>query len=533
MNILDASKADFTKKTISNIGNLATIIIVAVVDVALAWLAFKLFSLGYIPIGICMVIIMAMISVAFLVPKAHMFRWMSVGLSAWLLFSIFPIIYTIYNAFTNYGDGHLITQAQAIEQIQAQTYLPETGKAYEWIAYRSPDNEFLLWLKDTEGNTKLVTQVDAKGDAEIPLETGKNGIGELDAQGAPLTIEGYQRLTPIQASQNPNLRDIKFGDPGNTVQVRSSSVAAELKPLYEYDPVANTFTDATTGKVYSDVKGTWTTKGGETIIPGYTAVIGIENFIQFVNSPGLRGPLVTIVIWNFMFATLSLFLTFSVGLLISIIYGDPKFKGKKILRSLLLIPYTIPSLITILIWRGMFNPDLGVINRILGSLFNIAPKWTTEPWLARIALLVVNTWLGYPYWMLVTSGALQSIPSDIYEAAQIDGATGWQRFRSITLPLLLVSVGPLMISSFIFNFNNFNLIYAFINGGPAIPTATTQAGYTDIIISYVYNLAFASGRGVQYGYASAISLILFVLIAIMSLLQFRFTNMWEEVGENV
>jgi ABC-type sugar transport system permease subunit len=141
-------------------------------------------------------------------------------------------------------------------------------------------------------------------------------------------------------------------------------------------------------------------------------------------------------------------------------------------------------------------------------------------------------WLGYPYWMLVTSGALQSIPQDIYEAAEVDGATGWQRFWRITLPLLLVSVGPLMISSFIFNFNNFNLIYAFINGGPPIPTAMTQAGYTDIIISYVYNLAFASGRGIQYGYASAISVVLFILIAIMALLQFRFTNMWEEVGEN-
>ena len=202
------------------------------------------------------------------------------------------------------------------------------------------------------------------------------------------------------------------------------------------------------------------------------------------------------------------------------------------MRSLLLIPYTIPSLITILIWRGMFNPELGIINRVLTDVFNIAPKWFTNPWLARSALLIVNTWLGYPYWMLVTSGALQSIPSDIYEAAQIDGASPWQQFRKITLPLLLVSVGPLMISNFIFNFNNFSLIYAFINGGPPIPTATTQAGYTDIIISYVYNLAFASGRGVQYGYASAISLVLFVVIAIMSLAQFKLTNMWEEVGSN-
>ena len=526
-------KGEFAKKTILGAGNLLTSLIILVVDIALGFFAFKLFSLGYIPLGICFVLIIIMISVAFLVPKAHMFKWMAIGLSAWLLFSIFPIVYTIYNAFTNYGDGHLISQAQAIDQIQAQTYLPETGKAYQWIAYRSTNNEYLLWLKDSEGNTKLVTQVDVEGDHEIPLVAGENGIGEIDADGAPVTIEGYTRLNRILASTDKNLTNIKFGDPENTIQVRSPSEAAELLPLYAYDAETNTFTNQLNGTVYKDLEGTYTSDNKEQLKPGYTAVVGMKNFIQFVNSPGLRGPLVTIVIWNFLFASFSLLLTFSVGLLISIIYGDPKFKGKKILRSLLLIPYTIPSLITILIWRGMFNPDLGVINRIIESIFNVSPRWFTQPWLARIALLVVNTWLGYPYWMLVTSGALQSIPHDIYEAAEIDGASGWQQFRSITLPLLLVSVGPLMISSFIFNFNNFNLIYAFINGGPPIPTATTQAGYTDIIISYVYNLAFASGRGVQYGYASAISLVLFMLIAVMSLLQFKFTNMWEEVGENV
>jgi ABC-type sugar transport system permease subunit len=135
--------------------------------------------------------------------------------------------------------------------------------------------------------------------------------------------------------------------------------------------------------------------------------------------------------------------------------------------------------------------------------------------------------------MLVTSGALQSIPSDIYEAAEVDGAQGWSKFWNITLPLLLVAVGPLLIASFIFNFNNFNLIYVFIQGGPPIPGASTRAGYTDILISYVYNLAFEGGRGVNYGFASAISIVIFIFIAIMSLIQFRFTNMWEEVSENV
>ncbi len=302
--VMDANQTpiegEFDKKTILGAGNLLTSLLVLVVDIALGYIAFRLFSLGYIPLGICFVLIILMISVAFLVPKAHMFKWMAIGLSAWLLFSIFPIVYTIYNAFTNYGDGHLISQAQAIDQIQAQTYLPETGKAYQWIAYRSPENEYLLWLKDAEGNTKLVTQVDVPGDPEIPLVPGENGIGELDAEGAPVTIEGYTRLNRILASTDKNLTKIKFGDTENTIQVRSPSEAAELLPLYTYDPETNTFTHAVTGTVYFDQEGTYTAKNGERLIPGYSAIVGTKNFVQFVNSPGLRGPLVTIVVWNFL-----------------------------------------------------------------------------------------------------------------------------------------------------------------------------------------------------------------------------------------
>ena len=135
--------------------------------------------------------------------------------------------------------------------------------------------------------------------------------------------------------------------------------------------------------------------------------------------------------------------------------------------------------------------------------------------------------------MLICSGALQSIPEDIYAAAEVDGASPWQRFRHITLPLLLVAVGPLLVASFTFNFNNFNLIFLFIGGGPPIAGASTQAGHTDILISYVYNLAFAGGRGVNYGFASAITIIIFFIVGAITLFQFRYTRMWEEVSENV
>ena len=521
------------KKLISGVSSILKYIIVIAVDLILGYLTYQLVILDYIPLAIVFCLIILLITVSFLIPKLRHLKWMSIGLSAWLLFSIFPILFTIYNGFTNYGDGHLISKALAIEQISKQKYLPETGKSYEWVAFRSDTNDYLLWLKDTDGAATIVRMTESdEADHTLAVVPGENGIGELDENGVPKTIEGYTRLNKITASTDENLTNILFGEADRTIQVRSPSEAAQLLPLYEYDSENNVFTDVRNGKQYFDLSGTWTSKDGIELIPGYSAVIGFDNFVEFATSPGLRGPLVIIVVWNFIFATMSLLLTFGVGLLIAVIYSDPNFKGKKILRSLLLIPYTIPSLITILIWRGMLNPDLGIVNRILEGAFGISPDWFNNLYLARVAILIVNTWLGYPYWMLVTSGALQSIPTDIYEAAEVDGATGWQRFWRITLPLLLVSVGPLMISSFIFNFNNFNLIYAFINGGPPIPTATTTAGYSDIIISYVYNLAFASGRGIQYGYASAISFVLFILIAIMALAQFRLTNMWEEVGEN-
>jgi ABC-type sugar transport system permease subunit len=263
-------------------------------------------------------------------------------------------------------------------------------------------------------------------------------------------------------------------------------------------------------------------------------VVGFKNFTDFTTSQALRGPLARIVSWNFIFPTISVLTTFALGLAIAIMFNDKDFPFKKLIRSLLLIPYTIPGLISIIMWRGMLNAEFGVVNRFLNDLIGWAPRWTTEAFWAQVAILLVNLWLGYPYFMLVTSGALQSIPSDIYEAAVIDGATGWQAFRRITLPLLLVAVGPLLIASYVYNFNNFNLIYLFIQGGPPIAGAATQAGHTDILLSYVYKLAFeSSGRGVQYGLASAISIIVFFIVGAITLAQYRFTNMWEEVSENV
>ncbi len=359
------------------------------------------------------------------------------------------------------------------------------------------------------------------------------GVGELDDRGIPQTIEGYQRLNAIMAATDRNLSNILFGEEGTTIQVRSPSEAAELLPLYDYDPDLDAMINRETGLIYINRQGTFTTFDGRQLRPGFVEQVGVSNFREFFTSPALRGPLVRIITWNFAFAFFSLLFNFFLGLAIAIMFNDPYFPLKKLIRSLLIIPYTIPALITILIWRGMLNPDLGVIDRVLTSWIGWAPPWFTNQLWAKIAILIVNLWLSYPYFMLICSGALQSIPDDIYAAAQVDGANIWQKFSMITLPLLLVAVGPLLIASFAFNFNNFNLIFLFNQGGPPMAGTPTPAGHTDILISYVYNLAFAGTRGINYGFASAITIIIFFIVGAITLFQFRFTRMWEEVSENV
>jgi len=162
---------------------------------------------------------------------------------------------------------------------------------------------------------------------------------------------------------------------------------------------------------------------------------------------------------------------------------------------------------SILVWGGMFNTEFGAINALLGT--EIA--WFQNATFARVAVILVNLWLGFPYFYLITSGAMQAIPSELSEAAAIDGASPRQVFARITLPLLLKIVTPLLIASFAFNFNNFNLIFLLTGGGPRNELDGQIAGATDILISYTYKI----------GLASAISVIIFIIIASISLFGVR------------
>jgi arabinogalactan oligomer / maltooligosaccharide transport system permease protein len=360
-------------------------------------------------------------------------------------------------------------------------------------------------LLDLEADEVVVTdgQVVAVGDfRRVGLREAQDRQREFEALRIPLE-EGDIRLTTFREAVQREQRLVH--DPRQDVVVDQIDGT-----VYRVDP--------TTGYFRAD--------DGRRITPGWRVAVGWDNFSKVFTSPQIRGPFLRVFTWTYVFALLSVVTTFALGLALAVALNHPQMKFRRLYRSLLIAPYALPSFMTALVWAGMLNREFGVINQMLG----MAIPWLVDPTMAKVSILLVNLWLGFPYMFLITTGALQSIPSELREAAAVDGANGLQAFRKVTFPLLLVSVAPLLIASFAFNFNNFNIIYLLTRGGPPIVGAQTPAGHSDILISYTYRLAFEGGRGQDFGFASAISVIIFVLVAGFSAFSFRFTRSLEDIN---
>ena len=224
--------------------------------------------------------------------------------------------------------------------------------------------------------------------------------------------------------------------------------------------------------------------------PGWRVGIGFQNFTRILTSEGIRQPILQIFVWTCIFAFLSMVLTFTVGILLAIALEWPYLAFRGVYRVLIILPYAVPAFISILVFRGLFNQNFGEINLILSSLFGLKPDWFTNPFLAKVMLIIVNTWLGYPYMMLFGMGFLQSVPSDHYKAAALEGSGAIRNFLAITLPQILPPFVPLLISNFAFNFNNIVLILLLTRGLPDIPGTTIPAGSTDILGSFTFRIAF-------------------------------------------
>lgn len=496
-------------------------------DAGALWLGLNLLIDGYWPFAVIILVITIVVNVIWLRPEAYPLRWMSPGLAFMILISIYPIIYTIYISFTNFGTGNLLPKVQAVEVLEKRTFLPEEGSDYQTALYTNSAGEFALWLQPKDGALGFLV---LPGQKVTSVHTGA-----FDPDGFPVDLEGWERVPKRDMLKAiSQLQDIEFGEPPNVVKITGLDTAAELQQRYVYDESQDAIIDKATDTTYfaDNNIGAFVSEDGQALIPGYTVSVGFKNYDRFISNPAFRGPLFLIFVWNVVFALLSVAFAFALGLLIAIAFGRD-MPAKKLIKSLLIIPFAMPAVLTVLVWKGLWNPINGVVATTLaGWLGQSSLNVFADPIGVKIALLIVNVWLAYPYFMLISSGALQAIPQDMYEAADLDGAGAWAQFRNLTFPLLLVGVGPLLIASFIANFNTFNVIFLFNGGGPPMVGTPTPAGHSDILISYVYRLAFASA-GQDFGYASAITVIIFFVLAAVTLYQYRYMKVWEEVGESV
>ena len=514
---------NLTNIKLSRYGYILNVLLVGALLIGIWQVTWQLFADGLYPLASALSAITVFLALVYLRRRFSPIRWMAIGIALAVLFTLYPILYTFYLSVTNMGSGHLMSKEQAIARLEEETYLPGDGVTYSWTAFQSAGGEFALWLLPDEGPGLLAKP----GEAIEAVAPGEQGVGELDAEGIPLSLEGYERLpknrvVPLLTT----LGTIDFGEWDNTVRIASMSAAASLRSKYRYDEAQDAIIDQETGEIYRPIEGTFTSAEGVELTPGYIVYIGLRHFDRFISNERFREPLMSVFIWNVAFAFWSVFLSFAVGLVVTLMFeGLP---GSRIIRALLIITWPIPALVSILIWRSMLNPDLGFVAPMLESIFGSSPAWFQDATWTRIALIVINIWLSYPYFYVISAGAIRSIPQDIYDAAVVDGAGAWNKFRMITLPLLLRILMPLLIASFTFNFNNFNVIYIFNFGDPPMPNTIVPMGHTDILISFVYRLAFITSNVTNYGLAAAITVMLFLLVALMVIFQVRFTRLFRE-----
>ncbi len=448
-------------------------------------------------------------------------KYLVPGLIFLLVYQIFAMAYTGYVAFTNYGDGHNSTKQDAVAAVLAQNEVRVEGTAsFPLTVVKSGSTLGFAIVRDGKAEV---------GTAEKPFAAVADATV---ADGKVTAVPGYTVLrfadiVPLQ-QQITALRVALSDDPTQgSIRTQDASTGYVYTPSLVYDAKADTMTDPTSGTVYvPNATGNFEAADGTTLTPGWRVGVGLTNFTQFFSDSRISGPFMEILLWTFAFAFLSVATTFALGLFLAITFNDPRMRGRKIYRSLLILPYAFPAFLSALVWRGMLNPRFGFINEVL--LRGTEIPWLTDPWMAKVSILMVNLWLGFPYMFLVTTGALQSIPSDVIESATMDGAGKWRVFRSMTLPLLMISVAPLLISSFAFNFNNFSLIYMLTGGGPNFVGAPIVVGHSDILISMVYSVAFESGLK-DYGLASALSIMIFLVVGLISYFGFRRTRTLEEI----
>lgn len=489
------------------------------------YLVFTIYLQGEILFALLTLVVVASGIFVFSSERAYRWRYLFPGISAIGIFVVFPLVCTVVIAFTNYSGSNQLAFERVVNQLQSQRYF--SGERYDFKLLETADNQYQLALENKNVQKTYLSEplalADLKG--EIKLEE----VATLpESKVAPLkTItQNRQQLQTVNAIL-----------PSEEMLTMSSlRQFSQQSHRFSFDAESQILTNHETNERYKpnddvgffeqiDEQGNFT---GKRVEPGYTVTIGWQNFVKILTDEGVQKPFIQIFIWTVTFAFLTVVFTTLLGMIFASLVQWEALKGKAVYRLLLILPYAVPGFISILVFKGLFNQSFGEINLILNNLFGIRPEWFNDPFLAKVMLLIVNTWLGYPYMMIVCMGLLKAIPTDLYEASAIDGASVWQNFTKITMPLLIKPLMPLMIASFAFNFNNFVLIQLLTQGRPSMIGTSTPAGHTDLLVSYTYRIAFEGSGTQDFGLAAAIAVIIFLLVSGLALFQIRLTKLQQD-----
>lgn len=443
-------------------------------------------------------------------------RYIFPAIAGMLVFIIFPMIYTIGVGFTNFSAINMLKKDQATQRFLNQRFV--AGERYGFTLHQNEQGHYLvqLDLEDDGGWHLSEPLVGIESLTETSLFT-MAAIDEplMDALPIRDVITLRPQLSRVDVINEEGLRVRFFG-------LREfADVAPRWQQLANGDLLNNE-----TGqrlRANDDIGFYVDLETSRTQSPGYRVFIGWDNYLYVLTDKRIRDPFLQIFAWTVTFALLSVIFTLIVGLLLANLLQWNQMKGKAFYRTFLILPYAVPAFISILVFKGLFNQNFGEINMILNGLFGIRPEWMTDPTLARTMILVVNTWLGYPYILLLCMGLLQAVSTDLYEASAMDGAGPLANLRHITWPSISGPLTPLLIASFAFNFNNFVLIALLTNGQPDILGATTPAGTTDLLVSYTYRIAFQD-TGQNYALGAAIASFIFIIVAALALLNLKLTR---------
>ena len=256
--------------------------------------------------------------------------------------------------------------------------------------------------------------------------------------------------------------------------------------------------------------------------------VGLDNFNTMLSwTSGTTSYAATfgeVLVWTLIWAFFATFTNYFLGMLVAMAINKKGIRFKKGWRTVLVLTIAIPQFISLLYVSKMFAQN-GIVNGLLMDLgiidqAHVLPFWTDPTW-ARVTVIIINIWIGIPYLMLITTGILMNIPSDLYESARIDGASGWQQYSKITLPYMLFVTGPYLLTSFTGNMNNFNVIYLLTGGAPTnnLSTAPGTVGYTDLLITWLFKIT--QGAEAKYYLASVVGILVFVVVAVISLVVYN------------